>query len=136
MARYDEITERNWLTRKEKLIQKSVNFFLGITVLDFLLIIIKPIRRYHFDNFPNFHFIGLILIFIITIARIAQAKNEGKEPYMESSREWRARKDMLGAYDFVGPGPDYSKKLYNIIYYIVVFFGMGLIIIEVVKTFW
>jgi uncharacterized membrane protein YdcZ (DUF606 family) len=47
MARYDEIAESNWLTRKEKLIQKSVNFFLGIMVLDFLLIIIKPKKRLH-----------------------------------------------------------------------------------------
>lgn len=108
-----------------------MNFFLGITVLDFL-IIINPIRRYHFDYFQNFHFIGVVLIFILTIARIAQAKNEGKDPYMESSREWRARKGMLG-YDFEGSGPDYSGKAYNIIYYIGVFFGMGLIIIEVVK---
>ena len=52
-----------------------MNFFLGIRVLDFLLTIIKPIRRYHFDYFPNFHFIGVVLIFILTKARIAQAKN-------------------------------------------------------------
>ena len=43
-----------------------------------------------------------------------------------------ARKGMLG-YDFEGSGPDYSSKAYNIIYYISVVFGMGLIIIEVVK---
>ena len=43
-----------------------------------------------------------------------------------------ARKGMLG-YDFKGSGPDYSSKAYNIIYYISVVFGMGLIIIEVVK---
>lgn len=57
-----------------------MNLFLGITVLAFLLIIIKPIRRYHFDYFPNFHFIGVVLLFILTIARIAHAKNEGKDP--------------------------------------------------------
>ena len=44
-----------------------------------------------------------------------------------------ARKGMLGAYDFERSGPDYSSKAYNIIYYISVVFGMGLIIIEVVK---
>ena len=44
-----------------------------------------------------------------------------------------ARKGMIGAYDFEGSGPDYSSKAYNIIYYILVFFGLGLIIIEVVK---
>jgi len=69
-----------------------VNFFLGITVLDSLLIIIKPIRRYHFAYFPNFHFIGVVLIYILTIDRIAQAKNEGMDPYMESSREWEHEK--------------------------------------------
>ena len=69
-----------------------MNFFLGIRVLDFLLTIIKPIRRYHFDYFPNFHFIGVVLLFILTIARIAQAKNEAKDPYMESSREWEHEK--------------------------------------------
>ena len=40
---------------------------------------------------------------------------------------------MIDAYDFEGSGPDYSSKAYNIIYYILVFFGLGLIIIEVVK---
>lgn len=45
-----------------------------------------------------------------------------------------ARKGMLGAYDFEGSAPDYSSKAYNIIYYMGVFFGMGLIIIEVVKN--
>ena len=44
-----------------------------------------------------------------------------------------ARKGMLGAYDFERSGPDYSIKAYNIIYYIGVFFGMELIITEVVK---
>ena len=44
-----------------------------------------------------------------------------------------SRKGKLGAYDFERLGPGYSSKAYNIIYYISVVFGMGLIIIEVVK---
>lgn len=46
-----------------------------------------------------------------------------------------ARKGMLGAYDFEGSAPDYSSKAYNIIYYIRGYFGMELIIIDVVKKF-
>ena len=46
-----------------------------------------------------------------------------------------ARKGMIDAYDFEGLGPDYSSKAYNIIYYIRGYFGMELIIIDVVKKF-
>ena len=46
--------------------------------------------------------IGVILLFIMSIVRIQQAKNEGKDSYMEGSREWRDRKDMLSSYDFFG----------------------------------
>ena len=66
MARYDEITESNWLTKKEILIQKTLNFFLVFTLLDFFSIVFRPIRHYHFNHFPNFHLMGIILLFILT----------------------------------------------------------------------
>jgi len=112
---------------------KIREFLFGNYGVRFFINYNKPYNKISLRLFPDFHFIGVILIFILTIARIAQAKNEAKDPYMESSREWRARKGMLGAYDFEESGPDYSGKAYNIIYYIGVFFGIGLIIIEVVK---
>ena len=133
MARYDEMTERNWLTKKEILIQKTLNFFLGITLLDFFSIVFRPIRHYHFNNFPNFHLIGIVLIFVITVNRIMDGKTAGKNPYMEASFEWRYRKDMLGAYDYIGPGPDYSNKKHNIIFFVGVLIGLGLIITEAIN---
>ena len=135
MARYDEMTESNWLTKKEKRIVKSTTFFVIFCFIDFVLLIFRPIRNYHFDNFPNMHFIGIILLFAIVIIRITQAYKEGKDPYMEASREWRQRKDMLGSYDFVGPGPDFSNKKYNIAYYIGVVISICLIINEMIKNF-
>lgn len=134
MARYDEITQSNWLTKREKLIRKSTNIILAICLIDMTSLLFSPIRKYHFNNFPNFHLIGVSLLFIIVLIRIFQARNEGKDPSMEASREWRERKDMLGPYDFVGPGPDYSNKKYNSIYYIGVIISFCLMIIEVIKN--
>lgn len=134
MARYDKYTERNILTKNEKLIQKSVNFLLIISISDFISIFIRPIRNYHFNNFPNFYLVGISLIFLSTLVRTFQAKNEGKDDYMETSREWRERKDMLGPYDFYGPGPDYSNKIYNILYFIGVSLGTGLVILNLCKN--
>jgi hypothetical protein len=135
MARYDEMTESNWLTKKEKLIQKSTTIFVFICLIDFILLIFRPVRYYHFDNFPNMHFIGIILLFTMVLIRILQAEKEGKDPYMEASLEWRKRKDMLGPYDFVGPGSDYSNKTHNIVYYLGVFVSICLIIIEMINYF-
>ena len=109
-----------------------MNFFLFISILDFLSILIKPIREYHFNDFPNFHIVGITLLFTTTIIRIYEAKNEGKDDYMESSREWRIRKDMLGPYDYFGPGPDYSNKIDNIFYFKCIILSIGLILAEVI----
>ena len=135
MARYDEITESNWLTKKEILIQKTLNFFLVFTLLDFFSIIFRPIRHYHFNNFPNFHLIGIVLLFILTVKRIIQGSTAGRNPYMDASVEWRDRKGMIGAYDYIGPGPDYSNKKHNIIYFVGVLIGLGLIITEAINHF-
>ena len=132
MARYDTVTGSNWLTKKEKLIRKSVNFFFVFCLIDFVLLFFKPIRNYHFSNFPNLHFVGIVLLFLMVIIRILQAQKEGTDPYMEASRAWRERKGMLESYDYMGPGPDYSNKIYNLIYYIVVLISFGLIILEAI----
>ena len=97
----------------ENLIKKTANFFLFFCILDVISLIFVTSRNYHFDNFPNFHIIGIILLFTTVIYRINQATNEGRHPYMEGSREWRMRKDMLDEYDFFGPDPDYSNKRAN-----------------------
>lgn len=135
MAHYDEITETNWLTKKEKVILKSTVFFIIFCVVDFFLLIFKAVRNYHFDNFPNLHFIGIILLFIIVVFRISQAYEEGKDPYMEASMEWRERKGMVSAYDYGGAGPDFSNKKYNILYYIGVLTSICLMTIEIFKNF-
>lgn len=135
MPRYDPISESNVLSKKEKRIQKSTNFFLIIGLIDLVLLIFKPIRAYHFVNFPNTHFIGVVLLFVIVFFRINQAMNEGKNPEMEASRAWRPGHDMMGAYDFIGPGPDYSNKKYNIMYYVGVIISFGLMLISLFKTF-
>ena len=86
MARYDEITESNWLTKKEKQIQKSVNSLLAFCLIDFVLLVFRPVRVYHFSDFPNMHLIGVVLLFIMVWVRISQAEKEGRNPYMEGSR--------------------------------------------------
>ena len=135
MAHYDKMMERNYLTKNEKKIKFTVNLFLALTLVDFLTIVIKPIRNYHFENFPNMHLIGVVLLFIIVVVRIYQANNEGKDPYMESSKVWRERKDMLGPYDCIGPGSDYSNKKHNIIYFSGVLLSLGLIIAKIIVVF-
>ena len=118
--------------KSEKIIQKSSTIFLIISILDFLLILIKPIRNYHIMDFPNNHLIGVTLLFVVSIIRIFQAKNQGKDPYMEASREWRKRKDMLNEYDFFGPRADYSNKMYNLLFFIGVSVGTGLVIFNLI----
>jgi hypothetical protein len=132
MVKSNKYFSKNRLNKIEKLIQKSANIFLIISILDFLLIFIKPIRNYHFTDFPNNHLIGVTLLFVVSSFRIFQAKNQGIDPYMEASREWRNRKDMLNEYDFFGPNPDYSNKIYNLIYFIGVSMGTGLVIFNLI----
>lgn len=135
MARYDERTERNWMTKKEKLIRNSTNYLLIATLLDLLSLVLKPVRDYHFENFPNLHFIGILLLFVNVIIRKVQASNEGKDPLMEASREWRSKHDMLGYYDFVGPGSDFSNRKYNLLYYVGVIVSLGLITMEIFRRY-
>lgn len=133
MARYDEISETNWLTKKEKRIQKANLFVLFFALADLFLLLFRPVRRYHFQDFPNYHFIGICLLLLMAIIRLWQAYEEGKDPYMEASRAWRAQHDMLGAYDFEGPGPDYSNKWHNVLFFTGSLAGFGLIGWELVK---
>lgn len=135
MARFDEITGSNWLTKKEEKIEKSTTIFIIISIIDFFSMIFFTSRDYHFKNFPNFHLIGITLLFVITIIRINQAYKEGRDPYMDASRAWRERKGMTDAYDYIGPGPDYSNRIFNIIYFIGVIISFGLIILEISKYF-
>lgn len=81
-----KISESNWLKKKEKIIKKSTLLFIGISLIEFVLIFIKPIRNYHFDDFSDMHFIGIILLFLFVISRIILADRDGKDPYMEVSR--------------------------------------------------
>jgi len=136
MADFDKNIGINWLTEKERLIQITVNIFLFATIIDFISIVFKPIRDYHFAHFPNLHFIGVLLLFAITVKRIFQAYDEGKDVHMDMSRDWRERKGMLTAYDIVGPGPDYSHKRCNIVFFIISLISICLIIAELIKNFW
>ena len=71
---------------------KIREFLFGNYGVRFFINYNKTYKKISLRLFSEFHFIGVVLIFILTIARIAQAKNEGKDPYMESSREWEHEK--------------------------------------------
>lgn len=118
---------------KEELVKRTTQLFLGIALIDFALLIFKPIRDHHFDNFPNMHFIGITLLFLMVVARIYLAYKAGEDPHMESSRAWRARKDMLDPYDFMGPEPDYSNTMLNLIYFIGVIVSFVLIVLQMIE---
>ena len=96
----------------ENLIKKTANFFLFFCILDVISLIFVTSRNYHFDNFPNFHIIGIILLFTTVIYRINQATNEGRDPYMEGSREWRMRKDMLDEYNIYHNIEQLAKEIF------------------------
>lgn len=118
---------------KEELIKRTAQLFLSIALIDFALLIFKPIRDHHFDNFPNMHFIGVTLLFVVVVARMYLAYKAGEDPYMESSRAWRARKDLLEPSDFMGPEPDYSNRLLNLIYFIGVIVSFVLIVLRLIE---
>ena len=109
--------------KKEKLLHKylkvSANIIVVLGSLNIIAFLFPLIRDFYFSGFPNYHFIGYVLLYSNAILRIEQAKNEGKDPYYEASREYRTRKGLDNEYDFFGPTPDYSNRLFNTIYILI-----------------
>jgi hypothetical protein len=134
MARYDPITQSNWLDRREKLIQRLVLMVLWLSIINFISLFLEVSRSYQFEHSPYLHFIGMCLLFLSSILRIIQAQNEGQDPQMEASRAWRERKGMMGPYDYMSPGPDYSNALYNILFVVAVIVGAVMVLFALIHT--
>ena len=132
MAYYDRIGERNILSKQEIKIKKTIHILTVVILVHILLLFFSRIRNFYFNDFPNLYFIGICVILITTIIRAQQGIQQGLNPGMEASRDWREKKEMLGQYDFIGPGPDYSNRFFNLVFIIGILVGAGLMIVHII----
>ena len=136
MAQYDRIGEHNLLSKIEVINRAVVRAIFWITLLDMLSWSFHSSRVFHFESAPSAIWLSVSILFLSSSFRMNSAIKYGRDPYMEASRTWRAGKDMLGAYDFIGPGPDYSCAPHNRIYYTTVCLVLTYLMCELLHVDW
>ena len=118
MAYYDSFGGFNRLTKLENINRNVVRTIFWLSLIDLLSWSFHASRVFHFETAPTALWHSTAALFILSVIRMQQAMVFGRNPYMEASYSWRARKDLLEAYDFIGPGPDYSSRRQNWFYVI------------------
>jgi hypothetical protein len=136
MAQYDPYAESNVLSRLEIINRTIVRSIFWITLLDILSWSFHSSRVFHFETVQTAIWLSVSILFLSSSFRMNSAIKYGRDPYMESSRTWRAGKNMLGAYDFFGPGPDYSYAPHNRIYYTTVCLVLTYLTCELLNVNW
>lgn len=117
MAYYDSFSGFNRLTKIEKINRNVVRTIFWLSFIDLLSLSFPASREFHFETAPAALWYSSVALFLLSAIRMQLAMVFGRDPYMEASYEWRARKDLLEAYDFIGPGPDYSSRSQNWFYF-------------------
>jgi hypothetical protein len=117
MAHYDSFGGFNRLTRAEIINRITVRTIFWLSLVDLLSWLFHSSRVFHFKTAPSAISVAALLSFLISAIRMNKAMSYGRNPYMEGSYSWRSGKDMLDAYDLLGPGPDYSCQKHNRLYF-------------------
>jgi hypothetical protein len=124
MAYYDSFGGFNRLTKLEIINRNVVRTIFWLSLIDLLSWSFHASRVFHFETAPTALWITVSMLFLMSSLRMDQAMVYGRNPYMAASYSWRAGKDLLEAYDFMGPGPDYSFAPHNRLF----FTSVGLIL--------
>ena len=117
MAYYDSFGGFNRLTKIEIINRNIVRTIFWLSLFDLLSLTFHASRVFHFQTAPDALWHSTAALFLLSAIRMQLAMVFGRDPYMEASYAWRARKDLLEAYDFIGPGPDYSSRRQNWFYF-------------------
>ena len=117
MAYYDSFGGFNRLTKIEIINRNIVRTIFWLSLFDLLSLTFHASRVFHFQTAPTALLITVSILFLMSSLRMDQAMVYGRDPNMEASYSWRAGKDLLEAYDFMGPGPDYSFVPHNRLYF-------------------
>lgn len=136
MAYYDSFGGFNRLTKPEIINRATVRTIFWMSLLDMLSWSFHSSRVFHFETAPTALWVTIAVLFLMSSLRMDQAMVYGRNPNMDASYSWRASKDLLEAYDFMGPGPDYSFVPHNRLYFTSVCLAFIYLICDLLHVDW
>jgi hypothetical protein len=136
MAYYDSFGGFNRLTKLEIINRNVVRTIFWLSLIDLLSLSFQASREFHFETAPTALWVTASLLFLMSSLRMDQAMVYGRNPNMEASYSWRAGKDLLEAYDFMGPGPDYSFEPHNRLFFTSVALALTYLICDLLHVDW
>ena len=136
MAYYDSFGGFNRLTKLEIINRNVVRTIFWLSLIDLLSWSFHASRVFHFQTAPTALWITVSMLFLMSSLRMDQAMVYGRNPYMAASYSWRAGKDLLEAYDFMGPGPDYSFVPHNRLFFTSVALAITYLICDLLHVDW
>ena len=136
MAYYDSFGGFNRLTKLENINRNVVRTIFWLSLIDLLSWSFHASRVFHFETAPTALWITVSMLFLMSSLRMDQAMVYGRNPYMAASYSWRAGKDLLEAYDFMGPGPDYSFVPHNRLFFTSVALALTYLICDLLHLDW
>jgi hypothetical protein len=136
MAYYDSFGGFNRLTKLEIINRNVVRTIFWLSLIDLLSWSFHASRIFHFETAPKALWITVSMLFLMASLRMDQAMVYGRNPNMEASYSWRAGKDLLEAYDFMGPGPDYSFEPHNRLFFTSVALALTYLICDMLHVDW